>query len=144
MKKFVINMKDNSIGILTLIKGDILDSLKKWTNFEDISSYFEIDKSTLPTEREFRDAWTHDGQKFGHDFNKARDIQLLRLRIIRDALLYKYDGLQSRANDLQDKATLIDIKTKKQQLRDATEGLKSLAIKSIDEIKKATPDLGGY
>lgn len=104
-------------------------------------SPIEIEESTIPKDRTFRDAWTHDGKSFGHDLNKAKEIQLKRIRAQRDPLLYKYDALQLRANDLGDSESLIEIKKKKQKLRDSTNALKALNPSSIDEIKSSIPDL---
>lgn len=101
------------------------------------------DEYQLP-DREFRDAWAQDGMRVKHDMQKVKEIQLKKLRVERDALLVKYDGLQSRAIDLNDAVAMADVKAKKQALRDATEALKKLDPKSIEEVKSATPDLTGY
>jgi hypothetical protein len=108
-----------------------------------INAIYIPDDMILP-DREFRDAWTHDGKEFSHDFPKAKNIQLERVRKIRDALLIKYDGLQNRANDLGDNAALNELKIKKQELRDCTNALKDLTPTSIEHIKNATPDLSNY
>ena len=101
------------------------------------------DDVVLPSD-EFFDAWTHDGKDFGHNLDKVKAIALDRLRNIRNPLLTKYDGLQSRANDLGDMQTLADIKAKKDALRGATDKLKALTPTSVDDVKAAVPDLSGY
>jgi hypothetical protein len=104
----------------------------------------EIDDSYVLPDREFRDAWVQSESAVVHDFPKVKELQLKRLRAVRDALLVKYDGLQSRAMDLEDAVAIADVKVKKQELRDATEPLKDLVPSSIEEVKAATPDLSGY
>lgn len=101
------------------------------------------DDYVLPS-REFRDAWAKSDDNITHNFSKAKEIQLSRLRFDRDSLLSKYDGLQSRAVDLQDVAEQTKIKAIKQELRDATSKLVALTDASIDDIKNATPDLSIY
>lgn len=110
----------------------------------DAINAVEISDDVQLPDREFRNAWIQNGGSVTHDFLKAKDIQLVRLRVKRDALMIKYDGLQARAQDLEDNFAAADVKVKKQLLRDATNALKALDPKSIDDIKKATPDLEGF
>ena len=104
----------------------------------------EVDKDFEFPPNIFRGAWRWDGKKITHDFKAAVEYQLVDFRNERDELLKKYDGLQSRANDLQDEEAIQEVKLKKQQLRDSTDVLKTLEPSSIEDILNATPDLSGY
>jgi hypothetical protein len=100
----------------------------------------------IPPSREFRNAWCDLTPEpiVDFDFLKAKDIQLTRLRSKRDSLLDKYDKLMAKAVDMNDSVEQGILRTKKQELRDATEQLKDLSPKSIEEIKDATPDMDKY
>lgn len=136
--------RDPQTGLISLTDDQHIALVKLQGVHHEISSITVLDDSFELPSIEFRDAWTHDGKQFGHDLEKVIVIQLERLRAIRNPLLIKYDGLQARANDLNDGATLADLKIKKQQLRDATNALKVLVASTVNDIKKATPDLSEY
>ena len=104
-----------------------------------------IDDASLPASREFRDAWEAGVDGIDINLVKAKDINLGRLRQKRDDLLDTYDKLLARAMEIGTEQEVDNLKTKKQQLRDATEPLKALTNpSSIDEIKQLTPSLDGY
>jgi len=110
----------------------------------DAIDSIEIDDSYVLPEREFRDAWKQNGNLVEHDFIKAKDIQLQRVRTERDLLLVKYDGLQARANDIGDLVEQSRLQVVKAELRSATDSLKALTPTSIQDIKNATADLKVY
>ena len=92
---------------------------------------FKIMDSDDPifADRTFRDAWTFDGSKIGHDMPKARAIHMERLREARDAALARLDVEALRAVERDDRAELARIAARKQALRDlpATINLESAA-----------------
>lgn len=45
----------------------------------DATDVIEVDEGSIPTDREFRDAWNHAGGVFGMDMPKARAIQEQRI-----------------------------------------------------------------
>lgn len=93
----------------------------------------EISKEDIPTDREFREAWSDKNNKVCHDLNKVKDIQLDRLRKKRQEEFNKL-GLQHRLPDSIEQAFLSDdIKEKLRKLRDITEPLKTLEVKNLDE-----------
>jgi len=105
----------------------------------------EIEDTDFPTVDGFRDAWEDGGDKININLIKAKDINLGRLRQKRDSLLDTYDKLLARAMEIGTEQEVDNLKTKKQQLRDATEPLKALTNPtSIDEIIQLTPSLDEY
>lgn len=103
--------------------------------------YVEIaDSYTLP-DREFRNAWMLEGKAVGHDLEKARKMQLDRIRAAREPKLVELDKEFMFALENSDDKKLLDVKAAKQLLRDITEPLKTMALNSIDDVKSAFPDL---
>ncbi|MEO6077586.1 MAG: hypothetical protein ABIP54_02255 [Candidatus Andersenbacteria bacterium] len=119
-----------------IIETDIPHDVQ-YTHWVDIDTPFDL---------EFFGAWSDIDAKavVTYDYEKARQIALERARAQRNALLNKYDALQSRANDLADEAVLMDVKAKKQALRDAPAHLVSVSISSIADIRAAVPDLSKF
>lgn len=101
------------------------------------------DDYVLP-DLEYFNAWVQKGQALDYDLVKAKNIALTNLRAKRDPLMAKYDGLQSRAVDLEDATEIAKVKIFKAELRGATDALKALTPLSIEDIKNATPDLSVY
>ncbi len=145
--KYLIKMKDSSVAIMTTIDGHKPeDCLAKWheSNLCNVDSHREIDESIIPSNREFRNAWCDVGLSKGIDIDlvKAKDIQLEKLRVVRDAALKGSDGEMMCAMELQDEKEIERLKTLRQGLRDATNALKSLEVsgyndeKILDEIKR--------
>lgn len=100
----------------------------------------KVSVEDIPQSREFRDAWEDVGEKITVNLSKAKDIQLQKIRSYRDLLLKeKYDGLLNRAMEIGTEEEVAEIKRKKQELRDATNSLKSLDPKTLQEIKDCTP-----
>lgn len=90
-----------------------------------------IDISLIPENKEFRGAWCNvtEESRIDIDCAKARDIKLEQLRVKRNEALDALDKEQARASDLGLDTTAI--KTKKQKLRDATNGLKALVCDNV-------------
>lgn len=94
------------------------------------------DDYVLP-QREFRDAWIQDGTKITHDLEKARNIQLERIRLARAQRFTDLDtqfimALESGG----DTKAIVD---EKQRLRDITESLKKKTLTSIEDVKAEFP-----
>lgn len=155
--KIVFTRADGGVSIVNAVPKNIIErALGNLTDEEykkhiwdksvpkDAINPVEIDDDYVFPDREFRDAWVQKDKEITHDLKRVTAIQLERLRATRDALLVKYDGLQSRAVDLNDPIALADVKARKNALRGATNGLKALHAETIEEIKSSTPDLSGY
>ena len=93
------------------------------------ATYKFIEDKDIPNERTFRAAWCDKTPENKVDINldKAKEIQLERLREKRNAALYKMDKEYMQA--LTSGLSTADIEVKMQGLRDATEPLKALDCK---------------
>jgi hypothetical protein len=110
---------------------------------DDAISPVEIPESLDLTYREFRNAWKQDGNNITHDLEKVKDIQIERtesaLKPIMQALSENLlEAIISGNNGEQ-----ASIMAKKDRLRNDVNALKALVPQSIEQIKAATPILGG-
>lgn len=90
----------------------------------------KITDADVPASREFRNAWCDKtvATSIDIDLVKAKEIQLAKLRKVRDAELAATDGLYTRALEKNDAAAIAELKAKREALRNATEDLKSLSV----------------
>jgi hypothetical protein len=89
---------------------------------------------------EFFDAWEDNGERIIINLEKAKNLQLEKVRIQRNTLLKeKYDSLLNRANEIGTPDEVNSIKIIKQKLRDITNPLKILKPISLEQIRNATP-----
>jgi hypothetical protein len=138
-KLYVIRMKDNSVRIMNLIKGDVVSEYLRWVDGDQVESYKEILREDIP-DREFRNAWRWDGEAFGHDLVAAKDMQLERIRLARKPKMDELDAAYLIADEQNNAEEKARIALEKQEFRDITEPLKALSPSNIDEIKNAFPD----
>ena len=95
---------------------------------EDAIDPRPVKDDAIPADREFRNAWVDVSPKpvVDIDVEKARDLKLEELRIVRNAELDKLDKefmiAFERGDDLE------AIRAKKVDLRNVTEGLKALDV----------------
>lgn len=97
----------------------------------------DIDDNQLP-DREFRNAWKIENQTLTHDLEKARNLQLDKIRRAREPKLAELDKAFMLA--LEKSEPTNTIVAAKQRLRDITEPLKAANLTSIDDVKNAFPD----
>lgn len=93
-------------------------------------NYKVIDKSSLPTDRHFRNAWKSEDSKVDVDMVKASVIHLDRIRIARDKKLKELDIETLRGNDVQ---------AEKQVLRDLPGNFDLSGATTPDALKKLWP-----
>lgn len=98
----------------------------------------KIADSKIPKDREFRDAWVRYSKGITHDLNKAKDIQLERIRKKRANKFKQLDEEYLIALSLNQDVSTIQVKQK--ELRDITETVKNKTYNSIDELKADFPD----
>ncbi len=138
----IFKNEDNSVGIIHPAKGVTVDRLIMGVPHG--LSYEVVDVSDIPTDRSFRDAWAHDTtaspEKIDLHVEKAKEVSLERIRIERKPLLESLDLEFIKA--LETGADTTEITTKKQDLRDATDGVKAftrigttMQISSGDELR---------
>lgn len=145
-ERLVCKRDDGGVSIIVLAEGTTKERGEQDAIKQGLTNFRWMPLENLPTDREFRDAWCDvtNGLSIDMDLSKAKDIQISRLRLKRDELLKKYDGLGFQAMDIGDNDKLSEVRTKKQELRDATNALKALTPDSIKQIKDATPSLEGF
>ena len=124
MRKIVFTRPDGGLSVLHPVwnsAGETLTTAEEierraWNKLptDAINPHF-VDEADVPSDRAFRNAWTHD---LTVDFPKAQAITKERLRLERKPLLEAQDVLFQRALETGKDATAI-VK-EKQRLRDVT------------------------
>lgn len=102
--------------------------------------YAVVDESAIPSDRTFRDAWVHEGEKVGVDMPRAREIHKERLRSIRAPILESLDVQFMRAVETGDDAKKADVAAKKQALRDVTAHPGIESAQTPDDLKAVIPE----
>lgn len=97
---------------------------------EGVKDAKAVDASTIPTDRTFRDAWVHGGDKPVVHMDKARAIHMGRIRLARNDQLAKLDVEQLKGND---------VATEKQKLRDIPQTLDLSKATTPEELKALWP-----
>lgn len=147
MRIYFISRKDGGVTVMYIYSDNTVEEeIQKWhpDDQANVESIIEGSEDKVLPQDEFRNSWKLQDTDIVYDLEKAKSLQLERIRNVRKELFVQYDGLQMRAMDLEDAETLAQIKTVKQELRDSTEPLKSLEPTSVEDIKAATPDLTQY
>lgn len=129
MKKIVYTRPDGGVSIVHPVRAfageeemtdqQILDRARSKLPVDAIAPAI-VDENTLPADRAFRNAWTHDGKSFGVDLDKARDITRERLRVERAPLLDALDVDYLLADETGNAVEKTRIAGEKQRLRDIT------------------------
>lgn len=88
--------------------------------------------------REFRNAWLQNGKAVEHDLEKARTIQLDRMRTARELKFAELDKEFMLA--LEKGLSTADIKSKKDALRAITETLKKKSLNNIEDVRCEFPE----
>ena len=162
-KVIVIKNSDGSVGIVVpapemfdgesrtrkiLAEQNILtgenseEKILEWIIKKDVpvgASYRIIDRSQLPADRTFRDAWTDDFPTETVDINmeKARAIHMDKIRTARNKALAKLDAEHRKASGDVSKQAEIDAKA--QILRDIPSTFDLSIANTIDELKSLWP-----
>lgn len=102
--------------------------------------FVDVDKSEIPSERTFRNAWIKNGKSITVDMPKAKEIQIERWRIARKPLLEKLDVEYMIALEQENGVRMSEIKAKKQALRDVTKTDLS-KIATPEELKTVWPEI---
>ena len=99
----------------------------------------EIDASTvtIPSERDFRDAWSLSGTVISEDLTKAKEIFKDKIREVRKPLLEAEDVAYMKALEADDATAKATSVTKKNALRDAPAASAITSATTIDELKAA-------
>ena len=99
----------------------------------------QIDASTatVPTNRDFRGAWSLSGAVITEDVTKAKEIFKDKIREVRNPLLAAEDVTYMKALEADDSAAKTASATKKTALRDATDAAAIGSATTITELKAA-------
>lgn len=149
MNKIMYTVADGSVSVATAApKNKIEEMLGEMTDEEyvqhimgcipkDAINITEVTDESILMDREFRNAWKQNGSAIEHDLEKARGIQLDKVRIAREPKLVELDKQFMLA--LEKGKSTVGIVTAKQRLRDITEPLKVATLNSIDDVKNLFP-----
>lgn len=137
MTRYAIERTDGGVSIMDLVRGDVEAALEQWkvTSPGMYVSHREIDPTTIPADRTFRNALKPD---LTHDMEKCREIQRGRLREQRAPLLAALDIEYHRADERGDAKAKAEIAARKQALRDITNDPRIDAAKTPEDLKKIT------
>lgn len=104
------------------------------------SAVLILDKSQLPENHDFFDAWVIKDKKVGIDSSKAKAIWKNKWRAVRAAKLAELDVEFMRAVETGDAAKQAEISAEKQALRDVTQ---TPLPDDVEGIKKTWPEILG-
>lgn len=144
--KIVISCVDGSVHVMSIVgDADIDDCIKRWESVHVgmYASHRSMPDSAIPTDREFRAAWsdTTPALSIDIDMSKARAVHMANLRAKRNAELSKLDIDATKAQDTGDSSGLASIRSRKQALRDMPQTIKSKidAANSVSALKAIQP-----
>lgn len=103
---------------------------------DDASQVRTVDESSIPADRTFRDAWSHDLRV---DMEKAREIHRDRMRAARAPLLQMLDVEYQRADEVGDPVRKRKVTHRKQLLRDVTADPRIAAAETPSQLKAVWP-----
>ena len=98
-----------------------------------------IDRSSLPADRTFRDAWKKGNGKVVVDMPKARQIHMSRIRAARDKELARLDVEWLKKSAQRKSAEADAIELQKQALRDIPNTFDLSVASNPEELKKLWP-----
>ena len=135
-KRFIYTRDDGGISIVA--PADNCELTLEQIKAKDCPSdktVYTVDKSVIPEDRNFRDAWTYTEKiiGFGIDMAKAKEIHKTNIRTARAPKLAELDVEFQKA--LETGASTTDIVAKKQALRDAPADSGIAAASDADALK---------
>lgn len=110
---------------------------------QDAISVQVIERSDVPNDRTFRNAWKQEGRSVGHDMDKCREIWKDKMREARAPILAALDADYSKADESGDQIKKRDVAAKKQALRDVTKHADIDTAATPDDLKKVWPTVLG-
>jgi len=97
----------------------------------------DVSKLTMPKNRDFRDAWTLEGDVMKEDLSAAKEIFKDKIKEARNPLLASEDVAFMMALENDDSKAKAASVAKKKALRDATKASAINAASSIEELTAA-------
>jgi len=138
MDIIIINNGDGScdVGIPNedwlSVKGNTLTKFKNKITLSGKTSRV-VDSSVLPTDRDFRNAWTddEDGDQIDIDMPRARIIHMDKIRVKRDLKMLELDIETMRG---------LEVQPEKQVLRDIPQNFDLSVASTPEELKNLWPE----
>lgn len=106
--------------------------------FLPIKFWQRISSDSIPTNRKYRQAWSHDGTNFGHNLDKVKEILIEKVREKRNAMMNNLDVQIMKAIPKNDQVLIQKVEADKQVLRDIPQNLMSnwKDAQSVEELEK--------
>lgn len=101
------------------------------------SSWRFVERSQIPEDRTYRDAWTDNGSFIEHDMEKARTIHMARIRLARNAKLAETDVLVTRT--LEAGQDTKELAAERQSLRDIPQAIDLSKYETVEQLKAVWP-----
>lgn len=128
-------------------KGEIIETeadAKVRLNIDDLNKklpYRITDKTNIPNDRTFRNAWTDDNPTETVDVHieKARDIHMNKIRELRNKKLEQLDLKYMRADEAGNTQLKQQIAAQKQALRDIPQNFDLATAQTPEELKELLP-----
>lgn len=148
-KRIAIVRQDGGVSIMTILRLDrdspavVAVEIDKWQSTSEVKAvgHWLVADADIPSDRTFRDAWVHAGSsKVAVDMERARAIQMERIRAARDAKLAALDLPFMQAVEAGDAAKQAEIASAKQRLRDLPQSVDLANARSPEELKAIWPD----
>lgn len=135
---------DGFITVNTAVDdADINEIISKWeaaNNGVKVIKYVAINKDEFPISKEFRNAWSFDGDSVKVNMAKARDIHRDKLRMSRSIYFEPLERAQRQALTIGDMKSAKSLELKLQSLRDITSDPKIESAQTPYDLFKAAPD----
>lgn len=141
MKLYALKMKNGYVVPLEVHGVTPQEAYGKWPNADEVESFIEISRDSLPASRYFRDAWVMDGAQIKEDLVKAKDIQLEKISKAEQKKIEELNELYILADEQGNDAEKSRITLQRQAVKNVAEELKNLNPTSIDDIKNAWKDI---
>jgi hypothetical protein len=145
--QFVAIKSPDSVAIMQFVVDDGFSVVREATDeniesevretFKDAISWRRIEKSEIPTSREFRDAWEDTGS-ISVNLEAAKEIHRRHLRKQRVPLFEELDSFSLTALETGDTAKIAEVVAEKQLLRDVTDDPRIDLAASVEELSLLT------
>jgi hypothetical protein len=159
-ERIAVARKDGSTAILSFLtrgRGNVLPDGASWLNekagiwqrpsreslvaaevkkaIPDYLAWHRIVEADIPSDREYRDAWHHNGKTIIHDMEKAKEIHRNKIRHARATAFVGLDAEYAKAFGRGDAEAVSRIETARQKWRDAPADPRIAAATTIESLK---------
>lgn len=118
MKQVIVFKDKTGVGVVVPVQATTVDQLLKAV--PEGAEHIVINRSSLPKDRYFRDAWDIKDGKVVVDVEKAKDIQRDHWRKLREPIIKRLDLQFMKALESGDEKLISEVTAKKNALRDVT------------------------